>query len=156
MFISLILVVICWTITPFLKKYTNKNLFTNEYLLIHNYLITFLITIYLLLNNNINLKEIRKKLSLNQFLILNFSCLITIFSTVLLWHLLKYNDVSYIIPLIQPVVILLTYIIGIFLGEKISIYKIIGGLLIISGIFILELNNKIIKKKFNHTPSNLI
>jgi len=63
----------------------------------------------------------------------------TVMGAIVLIKLLKDNDASSIIPQIQPVVILLTILLGYALfNESMTKNKIIGGLCIICGLYIIN------------------
>ena len=70
--------------------------------------------------------------------------------SILFLYLVKKDQLSYIIPNIQGIVILLNMVISYFLlKEKITLNKLIGTLLIFSGIIILNykhFNNKYLSK----------
>ena len=54
-------------------------------------------------------------------------------------YLLQKKNVSYLIPQVQPIIILLTIILGYFLfNEKLSNYQIFGSLLIILGVWFMN------------------
>ena len=56
---------------------------------------------------------------------------------------IQIEDVGYLMPQIQPLVILLTMCVGYFVfKEKISYYQIIGGVLIVGGVYFLNKKKK--------------
>ena len=74
------------------------------------------------------------KLSYNEIYWCLISSIIGIIGSLSFIYLLKNEDVTFIIPNIQPIVLLLTAIFGyLFFKEKIGFFKIIGYFLIIFG-----------------------
>ena len=66
----------------------------------------------------------------------------TVISSIVLIWLLKHNEATYIIPQLQPAVLVLTLIIGTCIfNEKITSNKIIGIILIIFGIYSINKTN---------------
>ena len=60
----------------------------------------------------------------------------------LLISLIKFQEVSFLVAHIQPLVIALSFIIGyMFFSESMSLYKIIGGSLIILGLILINKKN---------------
>ena len=65
--------------------------------------------------------------------------LTTCISSIALIWLLKFNEATYILPQLQPLVLVLTVVIGTCLfGESINGTKILGLLLVIFGVYILN------------------
>lgn len=144
-----ILVVLCWTLNPFIKKSVLKNdkITTDEYFIINHFVITLLFIgyfIYLYKKKKCSPYCIARIDRYDALYIL-FGALTSILGARLLLAIIKQNDVSYMVAHIQPLVILMTFIIGyFFFTESINIYRIIGGGLVIVGIILL--NKKQINK----------
>lgn len=140
-YILLLFLIISWSINPFFKKYGPKSLNSEEYLLFNHAIVTLIILIlliYLFGSRICNIKSF-KKITAKELFISLVGSTITVCSSFCLIKLLKSNDTSYIIPQIQPCVIILTIIIGYFLfNEKINTYKILGIFLIILGLFLIN------------------
>ena len=80
-----------------------------------------------------------KKLDKKEFIFSLAGAITTVFGSVLLIKLVKENDASYVIPHIQPIVIIFTIAIGYFIfQEDVNIYKILGGLLVVFGLFVMN------------------
>ena len=63
----------------------------------------------------------------------------TVIASLMLISLLKRNDASYVIPHIQPVVIILTFIFGYMLfNENINYKQAIGACLIVGGLYVIN------------------
>ena len=137
----IILLVICWTINPFFKKLSAKNLNSEEFMFFNHFLCSIIIIlyfIYLLYNKQYNIKCI-KKLTRYELIYSLLGALLTVSSSLILIKLLKENNASFIIPQIQPLVIFLTILVGyIIFKEDLDNYKILGGILIIFGIFVIN------------------
>lgn len=135
------LLVICWTLNPFVKKKALKNLEPNTSLLLNHCLVTGLLAIYFLylfMNNKCNISQI-KQLNFKQVIVSIVAASITFASSVILINLLQRSDVSYVIPHIQPLVLLLTMVIGYFIfKEKLNNLQILGGILTIGGLWLLN------------------
>ena len=131
------ILIICWTLNPFLRKKAIGNLSDNESLLLNQCFITILFFsyfAYLFISNNCsftNLKNIQRKDLLNNLV----SSFVTFISAVILMKLLNSNKVTNLVPQIQPLVIILTMFCGYFLfNETITLQQIIGTILIVLGI----------------------
>lgn len=142
LYLGMAIVVSCWVTTPFLKKQlltdiTGLDLFINTQILI---LVYGVITLVLLkcCKYEFDILSI-KKLNKKQISILSLSALTTFISSVTLLWLVKNYEVSQIMPQIQPLVIVLTILAGIFIfGEKITKTELMGVVLIVSGVFVIN------------------
>jgi len=139
--ILLIILVLCWTLNPFFKKQLSNKLDSEEQLIFNHGLCTLLIVlyfIYIIAYNNYELNNINK-LSTKDIIISTLGAFITVLASILLIKILKDEDVSSIIPQIQPCIIVLSLFIGIFLyGEEFTYNKIIGTGLVTFGIIFLN------------------
>ena len=142
--IFVIIIVICWSIDPFLKKNTVKTLTPDESLVFNQLLSTAIIIIYLiylLCNKKCDFSKL-KDLTKKEMVYISMSAISTFISAVALIHLLQKENISHLIPQIQPVIILLTMCIGYFIyKEQISYYQMLGGALIIGGVYFLNRKN---------------
>lgn len=137
----LLLLILCWSINPFIKKFSSVGIKINDYLIINHIFCTFFIFIYFFYLYYYNLSNIKSLTNFNksQFIYLLFGSFITVFSSLLLIKLLKLNNASYLISNIQPLVILFSVIIGsYFYNEKYNYYNYTGIIFIIIGIFLLN------------------
>jgi uncharacterized membrane protein len=139
--ILIILLVTCWTLNPFLKRQMAGKLAANEYMIFNHSLCTILIVLYvayLLMNKQYDIKPLQD-LSRTDILVGFIGAFITVVSSVVLISLLQNNEASYIIPHVQPCIIVLTLIIGYFFyGEDISRNKLIGTGLIAMGLVFMN------------------
>ena len=139
------ILVLAWTLNPFFKKKLMNKLNNEELFFINHIVITFFILLYFLYRykcNKIRLDCISKlsSFSKNEIFLLIFGAIITVVGARLLPYLLAQNkDVSYIISHIQPVVIMLTVVIGfMFFKEKITLFKLLGVIFIVIGLIIIN------------------
>tara|TARA_B100001094_G_C18164278_1_gene791118 strand:+ start:602 stop:1045 length:444 start_codon:yes stop_codon:yes gene_type:complete len=143
-YLLLFIIVICWTINPYFKKKGASKLSSEEFMFFNHFLCSILIIIYFLYlfyNNKCNINCI-KKIDNKELVYSIFGAFITVISSLLLIKLLKENDASYIISQIQPLVILLTIIVGyLIFHEALNKNKLIGGLIIILGLIIINKKN---------------
>ena len=142
LYIGITVVALCWVITPFLKRniaqtLSSVDLFINTQIII---LIYGLITLFILkcCKYDFDLLSI-KKLDKNQTLILFACALTTYLSSVTLIWLLKNYEATQIIPQIQPIVMVLTILAGIFIfAEKVTNTELFGLTFIIAGVYIIN------------------
>ena len=137
----LLLLIICWTLNPFVKKTIAKKIPIREYIIYNQCICSIIVIIYsiYLYRNNIYDTSFINNLTMNDLLISSIGAIITVSASLLLVKLLRDNDASTIIPQIQPCIILLTLIIGYFIfNEKITKNKITGTILIILGLIFIN------------------
>ena len=92
-------------------------------------------------NSKCNFNEI-KNLNSKQILTSVVAASITLASSIILINLLQRTNVSYVMPHIQPLVLLLTMIIGYFIfQEKLNNYQLFGAVLTILGLWLLNKKN---------------
>jgi len=141
----LFLLVFFWTINPFMKKNASQKLTSGEYLVFNHALCSIIVIIYfiyLIYHKQCDI-ECLKKLSTKDVLYSLLAAITTIGSSLVLINLIQNNNVSYIIPQIQPLVILSTIITGyLFFGENVDMQKILGVCMIIIGLFIINNTQK--------------
>ena len=139
--VFLVILVYCWTLNPFLKKKIAGKLSADEYMVFNHGLCTIFIVlylVYLLFSHKYNIKSVQE-LSSTDIIIALVGALVTVISSIVLISLLQNNEASYIIPHVQPCVIVLTMFIGyLFFHESISRNKIIGTILIALGLVYLN------------------
>ena len=137
----MILLIASFTLNPFLKKKASSNVSSNEFIVIYQVMALILVLayiIYLLKYKNCSLSCFNK-LSRNDLLWTIMAVITGISGSILLLTLIKRDEISYIIPNVQAIVILLGGLIGYFLfNESINKYKISGMILIFFGIIILN------------------
>jgi uncharacterized membrane protein len=139
------LLIICWTFDPFFKKHSMQTLSPDESMIFNKLLSATIIGIYLMyliFNKKCDFSKL-KNMTKKEMIFISASAISTFVSAVALINLLQREDVGYLMPQIQPLVILLTMCVGYFIfKEKISYYQIIGGVLIIGGVVFLNKKKK--------------
>ena len=144
-FVYLAIIVLCWTLNPFIKKKILKNnkINNDEYLAINHMFITIIIVFYFfhLVNNKKCDYKCISKLQLYDYMYILLGAIMSILGARLLLSLIQKKEISYLISSLQPIVISLTFIIGyLFFNEKITNFKVIGILLIIIGLIFINMN----------------
>ena len=142
-YIYIIIIILCWSINPFIKKIVNKNISPIEYNIYNN---TFILCLLLLIfeynlffinKNNIEL-NILKKLNMKEIGIMLVSSGFTLLPSYLFVTLIKTQNVSKINSIIQSSTILVSSLIGIFLfNEPYDIKKVFGIANIITGLYFI-------------------
>lgn len=140
-YILILLIILCWTLNPFIKRRLSPKFQTSDYLIYNHSIVTILIFIYfvyLLWNNKCNFKCL-SELNTNDLVFSLFGAITTVMSSIILINLLKEYQASHIIPNIQPAVIVLTMLLGYFIfKEDITKSKIYGSILIVLGLFVFN------------------
>lgn len=142
-YILLFLLIMSFTFTPFLRKKILHE-FTDDEFYIYSNIIMFtlviLYAIYILKTNRCDLNVLKSKVNTRNMIICTISAISGLAGSILLIMLLKRNDASFVIPQVQPVVIVLTMLIGFFLAnEDINKFKIFGTILIVLGLVIINM-----------------
>ena len=131
-----------WTLNPFFKKKAIGDLNSYQYLFINTIFVSVLIILlflYRIFKGNDSISFITNQINKHQFLWMAFGSIITFSTSLLLIILIKQHDVSYIIPHIQPLVIVLTILFGFFFfKEEIDRNQIMGIILIIMGLIVIN------------------
>ena len=139
------IIVLCWTLNPFIKKMVMKKMDANEYLIMNHSVITIILIfylIYLLKKKKCDFKCIQQ-MGKKDFSLLLLGGIITILATLMLVYLVSSSEVSYIIGNVQPIVILLSVVLGyLFFKESLGFTKLLGLGFIILGLLILNSSKK--------------
>ena len=118
-----------------------KTLSPNESLVFNKLLSATIIVgylVYLLCNKKCDFSKL-KDLTKKEIIYIFMSAILTFISAIALINLLQRENISYLIPQIQPLIILLTMCVGYFIyKENITYYQILGGGLIITGVYFLN------------------
>ena len=137
----MVLLILAFTLNPFLKKQASKHVNTFEFIIIYQIFAIFIVIgfiSYLLKYKDCSLACF-KKLTNTDLIWTVLAVLTGIIGSLLLLYLLKKDEVSFIIPNVQAMVILLGALIGYFIfNEKTNIYKGTGLIFIILGIICLN------------------
>jgi len=143
-YLLIIILTLCWTLNPFLKKKSVGDFSSNEYIIFNHCFVSLLLIfyfIYLLYNGKCNIITKIKNKKFKELSYAFFAAITTVISSIVLINLLKRENASYLIPHVQPVVIILTFIFGYLLfNENLNYKQILGGVLIIMGLFVINKN----------------
>ena len=144
----LFIVIFSFVLNPFMKKRAAISLNSEEFLIFNHVLVSCLLiffTGYLLINKKIDLfflKKLKRKELYWSFL----ASIVGIMGSIAFINLIKNEDITFIIPNIQPIVLILTGIFGaLIFKENMSKYKILGILLIVFGSTIINVERIYIK-----------
>ena len=142
MYIAMAIIVLCWVLTPFLRKIVLKKVSSFDFLLLtHSIVMLFILLAILVMKikNKKNFKLDFSSMDKKDILVLILASVGTFVSSLLLIWLLKYNEATSIMPQLQPLVILLTILAGAFVfKENVSLMEWLGVAFIIGGVFILN------------------
>lgn len=142
-YLLLALVILSFTLTPFLRKKILNEFTDEEFYIYSNTMMLILVvmySIYLLFQNKCSLTMLTEKINTRNAIICLVSSISAVMGGLVLMILLKRNDASHVIPQIQPIVIVLTMLIGYFLAnEDINRYKIMGAGLLVFGLYVFNI-----------------
>jgi uncharacterized membrane protein len=145
----LFLLILSFLFNPFLKKKVLGKFNAHEYLLFNHFLITIIIIIYgiyLLSYGSCDLNCL-KKLNYEDIFWAILAGVTTVIGSIVFIILIEREEITFIIPNVQPIIILLSAIIGYYLfNESMRSMKVFGILLIILGAFMINYD-KILKIK---------
>tara|TARA_Y100000590_G_scaffold343714_2_gene392832 strand:+ start:31963 stop:32403 length:441 start_codon:yes stop_codon:yes gene_type:complete len=138
----LAIVLICWTISPFVKKFfLQQNLTPNEYMVTNDLLVTFLTLCYLsflLIRGKYDYEKVYHVVKNNfKLYFIGGSC--TFLGALLFIYVVSKEEASNAVLYTSPIVIALTVIIGyLFFNEQMSLNKIVGSVLIVLGLVTIQ------------------
>jgi uncharacterized membrane protein len=140
-YILILLVVLSFTLNPYFKKSASKNVSSTEFLIVYHFIASAIILVYI--GYQIYTKKCSiycfKKLNKTDYFWTIMACLTGVSGALILMHLIKIEDVSFIIPNIQGIVIALSTLIGVCIfNESMDKLKICGILLVIMGVFVIN------------------
>ena len=134
-------IVLCWTLNPFIKKLVMKKMDPNEYLIMNHSVVTIILVfylVYLLKKKKCDFNCI-KQLTGGDLGLLLIGGITTILATLMLVYLVSTSEVSYVIGNVQPIVIALSIMLGyLFFKEKLGLTKVIGLSFIIVGLVLIN------------------
>ena len=145
--VYLIILVISWTISPFIKKMVSQKMGIDEYLLVSTTVFFIFIWLYYLyryifLKKTLNF-GVLKNFKIDDYAFLLFVVLNSVLSVIILIKVVNMTEVSYLIPQVQCIIIALTFIIGyLIFNESFSIKKGLGIFFIILGILFVNMKTK--------------
>ena len=138
------IIFICWTLSPFIKKFfLQQNLTANEYMVTNDLLVTFLTLCYLsilLIKRKYDYKKVYNVVKNNfKLYLLGGSC--TFIGALMFIYIVSLEEASTAVLYTSPIVLSLTVIVGyLFFNESMSLSKIIGSVLIVIGLVTIQSN----------------
>jgi drug/metabolite transporter (DMT)-like permease len=148
MLLPILVLIICWTVNPFVKKKlmnlpdtSNNNIRPVDFLLVSNLIaITVVLLVYLYNSRDkLSIVDTVKSLTPIQWGYFAANAVVTLTATFLFVFVLEKGKITKLIPSIQSAVILFSFVIGMFvLKEDVSQYKLFSIALICLGIILLN------------------
>ena len=137
------LLIFSFVLNPFFKKKASKGMGSNEYLLINHLIITSLIilySIYLFTYNKCDINCLRK-IDKSRIMWGIFAGITSVIGALVLIKLLQRDEITFIMPNVQPLVILIGALIGYYIfNESMRSYKMIGIFLVILGAIFINID----------------
>ena len=152
-FIAMTLLILGWTIIPFLKKIPLEKITPISFLLFNHVTVGVLLCfylIYLLYHGKFTKTVVSQynNLSSREILFIVIVSIIGLITGIAWITLIKNNYVSYVIPHIQPIILMLTLILSyFFFKEPINRYHIAGSFLVVSGLVLINLGKMKLQNK---------
>ena len=143
LYVYLGIIILCWTLNPFIKKYIlkSKKLNTDEYFILNHIFVSIILIVYFytLFKKKKCSMLCLSKLNKYDYLYIFMGALTSILGARLLISIIKTEEITYLIAHIQPMIIALTFLIGyMFFSEHVTPMKIIGISLIILGLIFIN------------------
>lgn len=148
MLLPILVLIICWTLNPFVKKKimnlpdkSNANIRPVDFLLVSNLIAVTVVLLVYLYNSRDKLSVVGtiKSLTPKQWGYFAANAVVTLTATFLFVFVLEKGKITKLIPSIQSVVILFSFLIGLFvLKEDVPQYKLFSVALICLGIILLN------------------
>ena len=151
--IAMTLLILGWTIIPFLKKFPLEKITPISFLLFNHVTVGLLLLFYLLylfLTGKFTNTVVSQynNLSTREMIFIVIVSIIGLITGIAWISLIKNNYVSYVIPHIQPIILMLTLILSyFFFKEPINRYHIAGSFLVVSGLVLINLGKMKLKNK---------
>jgi len=152
-FIAMTLLILGWTIIPFLKKIPLERITPISFLLFNHVTVGVLLCfylIYLFYHGKFTKTVVSQynSLSTREILFIVIISIIGLITGIAWISLIKNNYVSYVIPHIQPIILMLTLILSyFFFKEPINRYHLAGSFLVVSGLVLINLGKMKLKNK---------
>ncbi len=143
LYVYLGIIVLCWTLNPFIKKLVlkSKKLNTDEYFILNHIFVSVILLFYfytLFKKKKCSILCL-SKLDKFDYLYIFMGALTSILGARLLISIIKTEEITFLIAHIQPMIIALTFLIGyMFFSEHVTPMKIAGISLIILGLIFLN------------------
>ena len=138
---ALAALVMCWTLTPFMKRHAIGNLTSSEYFVV-NFILTATLAagywVYLVHGKYAPLNVFRG-MTRGEICYSVVAALLSVVGAICLIYLVKHYEVSHILPQIQPLVLVLTVMVGFCVfGERLTCLKAAGVGLVVTGVWLIN------------------
>ena len=133
----LLIVIVGWSIHPFFSKIPLKDMTPKEYYLLNHIIYTVPILVFMIFDKN--RFSFTKKMTKKNTIFAIIAVFIGLLSGISYKYLLKFNNINYLVPHTNPLIIIFTLILSYFLfNESLTIKQLTGSLLVIIGLFIIN------------------
>ena len=140
-YLLILILIISFTINPYLKKKASNKVSSTEFMLIYHIIGSILIFVFIgfqIYNKQCDIRCFNK-LTKQDYIFTILASITGVVGALLLLYLIKKEDVSFILPNVQGLVIGLSALVGYFIfKEKMDKLKISGIILIIVGVGIIN------------------
>ena len=141
-YLLLLIIVICWTLQPFFKKVPLKKITSKEFYILSHIIYSIPIFIYILFMIYYNKFNFLDSLDKRDYMFLVLVVIVGLIGGLVFAELLKNNNASYVIPHVQPLIIVSTLFLGYYLfNESINWKHIIGTSLVVLGLLVINYGN---------------
>ena len=138
----LLIVIVCWTLQPFFKKVPLKKITSKEFYILSHIIYSIPIFIYILFMIYYNKFDFLDNLDRKDYIFLVLVVVVGLIGGLVFAELLKNNNASYVIPHVQPLIIVSTLFVGYYLfNENINWIHILGTLLVVLGLVVINYGN---------------
>ncbi len=155
-YLLLIILILIFSLNPFMKKKAAKNLTSNEYLLVNHILLTIVVilyALYLFYNKSCD-PNCYKKMTPKQMLWASIAAVTSVIGALVFINLIQREEISFILPNIQPIVLIIAALVGYFIfNENMSFEKVLGIILVIIGALLI--NHSKVAKLGNYMMNNI-
>ena len=140
--VNIFIVSLLLAVSPYLQKKLIRDMGMYNYIAISTISMTAVILTYLSFETDTIKEKMDDKLKLNAVILVIVLSVITVPATLAYYSLVGNNELTYVFPLLLPLVLLLTFLIGfLFLKEEVTSERIAGGLILIVGMYIFTSHN---------------
>lgn len=155
-YLLLIVLILIFSLNPFMKKTASKNLNSNEYLIINHILLTIVVILYafyLFYHNKCD-RNFYKKMSRKEIIWAILAAVTSIIGALAFITLIQKEEISFILPNIHPIVLILAVIVGYFIfNETMNSGKLLGIIFIVVGAVLINYNK--VRTTGKHMVNNI-
>ena len=136
------LILFCWTLGPFFKKVPLKKLTPLQYFIVGGIVTAIPIIVYAIYLYGTNQWNFTAALSIIDYCYIVAAGVVGLVATLVFIILIKYHNVTYVMPHLNPMVMVTTALVGIFFfGEKVNKLHWIGIAAVIVGLYLINIAN---------------